>query len=257
MTGGRRNLALAVGVSIFVAAAIVTLAIRLVVAAPLIADLSQHLIKITTGFSGTDVLLFGATDGPGDVIVVVRGPREPLVVRRKVRVAGIWVNGAQVKFPDAPAYYAVASSAPVQKLLDGQSLERHQIGAERLTLTPDREFGETPDLGTFRRALIRLMTRRGLYRPSSAKIRFLGGQLFRVDMYFPANVPTGSYTVEVMLVRGGRVVGAQTTPLFVNKDGIGADMYDFAHFHSILYGLAAIVIALVAGWLASVVFGRS
>jgi hypothetical protein len=61
-------------------------------AQPLVADLSSHLITITSSYTGTDLLLFGAVEQGGDVIVVVHGPTEPLVVRRKERVAGVWVN---------------------------------------------------------------------------------------------------------------------------------------------------------------------
>ena len=76
-------------------------------------------------------------------------------------------------------------------------------------------------------------------------------------MEFPANVPTGTYKVEVYLLRDGRVVSAQTTPLIVGKIGLEADIFDFAHNYAALYGVIAILVALVAGWLAHVAFRRA
>src|SRR5271154_4365655 len=83
----------------------------------LVADLTSHLIAITTGFTGASVVLFGAIDGPGDVIVAVRGPEREMTVRRKTRVAGIWVNTQQVTFANLPSFYAVAASRPMADIL--------------------------------------------------------------------------------------------------------------------------------------------
>src|SRR5262249_53770188 len=107
------------------------------------------------------------------------------------------------------------------------------------------------------RALIAIKERENLYRPVPGKVTFLGGQLFRADFHFPANVPTGTYLVEVLLVRGGKVASAQTTPLVVSKIGVGADIFEFAHRPAAAYGLLAICTALLAGWLAHLVFRRA
>ena len=72
----------------------------------------SHLIAVTAGFVGTKLLLFGAIDDEGEVAVVVRGPEGPMVVRRKERVAGIWINRAQARFAPVPLFYWVATSRP-------------------------------------------------------------------------------------------------------------------------------------------------
>jgi uncharacterized protein (TIGR02186 family) len=100
----------------------------------LVADLSQHLVAITTGFVGTDVLLFGATAEPGDVVVIVRGPDRPVVVHRKSRVLGVWVNTAKVTFDRAPSFYAIASSRPLAEVAPVTVLARHQMGLDNLRL---------------------------------------------------------------------------------------------------------------------------
>jgi uncharacterized protein (TIGR02186 family) len=222
----------------------------------LVADLSKHFVAITTGFVGTEVLLFGATEGRGDVVIVVKGPARSEVVRRKGRIAGIWVNNGKLTFRDVPAFYGVAASKPIGDLMTESARRRHGIGIESLNLKPVRPVG-AQELAGYRKGFIRNKIGDGLFSMQPAKVAFLGQRLFRSKMYFPANVPTGTYTVQVFLVRDGQVVSAQTTPLTIAKVGIGADVYNFAHSSSVFYGIIAIVIALLAGLFAGVVFRKA
>lgn len=224
---------------------------------PLVADLSSHLIAVTTGFVGQDLLLFGATDGEddADVIVVVRGPNAPIVVRRKDRVGGIWVNQDEVGIEGLPTYYFVAANRDLADIASQTVLARHQIGLNHLRYT--QSGGAHAEFADFGKAALRNRQRSGLYADSVRKVAFLGNRLFRTDVHFPSNVPTGSYTVTVYLIRNGAVESAQTTPLVVSKIGVGARVYDFAYAQSALYGILAILLALFAGWLASVAFRRA
>ena len=224
-------------------------------AAELVADLSDHLVAVTTGFVGTRLLLFGAVEGQGDVIVVTRGPDRSVTVRRKDRVAGIWMNRDQLTFHEVPAFYAVAASRPLDAIASEAELTRHRIGLERLRVTA--VGGHAPgEVARFHDALVRLKLNDGLYRSTVSQVEFLGTQLFRTSIVFPANVPTGKYDVAVFLLRGGQVVSAQTSPLFVSKIGIGATISDFAHDEAAAYGVVAILVALAGGWLAAVAFNR-
>lgn len=221
----------------------------------LVADLSNHLVAITTGFTGAEILLFGAVEGPGDVVVTVRGPARDESVRRKVRVAGLWMNGAEVRFTGVPVFYAMFSSRPPAEIVTEEMAEIHQIGAENLTLRSDSRRSPE-EIDTFRAALIRAKERQGLYQPKEGRLTFLGQRLFRANLEFPGNVPTGAYRVEVLLIRDGRVVSAQTTPLYISQAGISADVYEFAHRQAVLYGLLAIVVAVGSGWIAGAVFRK-
>jgi uncharacterized protein (TIGR02186 family) len=221
----------------------------------LVADLSNHLIAINTGFTGTDVVLFGAVDGPGDVAVVVQGPQDEAVVRRKSRVAGIWLNTESLTFAEVPGYYSVATTRPLSELVDGAVLARHEIGLDHLRLVPEESVTPEEEVA-FRSALIRNKQEEGLYAADAGQVAFLGGRLFRTTIYFPANVPTGAYTVGVFLIRDGDVVNAQITPLAVSKVGLSADVSEFATRQSVLYGIFALVFAVAAGWLAGIIFRK-
>jgi uncharacterized protein (TIGR02186 family) len=236
-------------------AAAATIALPRAAEAQLVAALSNHLVAITTGFSGTDLLLFGVTGGTGDVVVVIRGPETKQVVRRKGRRFGIWMNEAEVTFGNVPGYYLVAATRPLEEFLPERVAERHQIGPKHLQL-PAVETDDASDIKAFREALIRNKQRVDLYRSGLGEIAFVGGGLFRTDMYIPANAPVGSYTVGVYLIRDGDVVSAEITPLIVSKVGFEARLFDFAHRYAFAYGILAIVIAAVAGWLANLVFRK-
>ncbi len=225
-------------------------------AQPLVADLSQHLVAITAGFTGADIVMFGATDGPGDVIIVVTGPPKPTIVRRKGRLAGIWVNRESMLFADAPTFYGVAASKPIDEILAHNQLDRHQIGVDHIRLLPPNPEARRDDIPEFREALVRARQRDGLYGGEPGKVTFLGERLFRARMALPAKVTTGTYRVQMFLVREGQVVTVQTTPLLVSKIGFGADVFDFAHQDSAFYGLIAILMAAAAGWTAAAAFRR-
>lgn len=210
----------------------------------LVADLSNHLIGITTGFDGADVVLFGTVDGPGEVRVVVTGPPENLIVRRKRRIAGIWVNREGVSFPRVPGFHAVATGG-----LNRSATQPAPTGGPPAPprLDPASPMPEA-ELAPFRDALIRRERERGVYAGETTAVTFLGERLFRADFRFPANVPTGLYGVQVSLIRDGETVGAQTTPLVVTKVGISAEISAFARAHPLWYGLIALAGAVAAGW---------
>ncbi len=223
----------------------------------LVADLSRHLVAITTGFVGTDVLLFGATDDAGDVVVIVRGPDRPVVVHRKSRVLGVWANTAKVTFDRAPSFYAISSSRPLAEVAPVTVLARHQMGLDNLRLELSWLKASPNVARQWRAGLIRNFEAVGLYRAEVGRVTFLGNRLFRAGIHLPSNVPTGTYQVEVFHLQRGRVVSAQTTPLQVSKIGAEAEVYDFAYQNSAIYGLIAILVALMAGWAAHMAFRKA
>jgi uncharacterized protein (TIGR02186 family) len=219
----------------------------------LVADLTSHLIAITTGFTGASVVLFGATDGPGDVIVAVRGPEREMTVRRKSRVAGIWVNTQQVTFVNLPSFYAVAASRPIADILSPAAAAFYRLGIANLKLAASTPAPSVV-VDAFRTALERTQQEAGLYVERMGIVDFLGERLFRTTITFPSNVPTGTYLVEVFLVRDRDIVSGQTTPLVVSRVGVDAAVFEFSTRQPGFYGAIAVLTAVVAGWLASLPF---
>lgn len=220
-------------------------------AKPIVADLSSHEINIDTEFTGTDILLYGARNDIGDIAVVVRGPKKHYVVRKKERVAGVWVNSAQEEFRAIDSFYAIASSKPLNELQNQPFMKSLGIGSAN----PDLMLLNKKE-NRFYQALEKRMQDIGLYAKEQAEVRFWGDTLFRTVLEFPENLPRGWYSAEVYLFNDGQLSSVQITPVHVSKIGFEAFVFDFAHEYPFLYGLAAAVIALVTGWLASIVFYR-
>lgn len=224
----------------------------------IVADVDDHLVEITTDFAGQDILVFGAIDGPGDVVLVMRGPAGRLLIHRKARFAGIWVNAESIEFDDVPSLYGVASSRPLFEIMTPDVLDRYQLGVGRVRF--EAAEGEVPGIAPFRAALVQQKKKQGLYADRVGRVTFIGATLFRANLHLPSNVPTGTFLIDVYLVRDGKIVDAQNMPLIISKVGFGADVYKYANARSIAerfaYGVTAVLVALLTGWIAHLMFRR-
>ncbi len=229
----------------------------------LVSGLSQDQIEITSSYTGTELIVFGAIEsgdvqpvGDRDVVVVLRGPNADMTVRRKVRVAGVWINRDAMTLYGMPGYYFVASKRPLAEITPEETRQRYQIGLS--TVQPESTSTHTPSKAEpFRLAAIRGRARDGLYRSDPSGVEFLSYSLFRVRVPVPASAPRGQYMAEVYLFRDGLVVGAQTTPLSVEQAGVERRLFNFAHHDALLYGFIAVAMAVFLGWLSSVIFRRT
>ncbi|MEQ8347949.1 MAG: TIGR02186 family protein [Sneathiellaceae bacterium] len=215
----------------------------------LVTDLSNHLISITSSFSGTSLLLFGAISEPGDVVVIVRGPSDRVMVRRKERTLGVWMNRSAAELEDVPGYYAVSTTRPRSEFASPDLLRRLQAGPDFLEMPVARENDADPAQAVdFRDALIRIRAQQGLFNLDESGVVFVGQRLFRAPIAFPATVPVGTYRAEVYLIRDDRVVAAQATPLFVMKRGLEQTLFQFAQEQRLAYGILIVLIAIFVGW---------
>jgi uncharacterized protein (TIGR02186 family) len=229
----------------------------------LVPDVSQRQVEIRYSFSGAELLLFGAIvypDGrppePGtDVAVVVKGPLERIVVREKQKVAGIWMNVGRVRFRSAPAYYAVASSRPLARLIDERTAAIYELGLDNLQLSPGG--GAPADvLRRFEHGLLDLRLRHQLYAEYPRGVEISEGVLYRARINIPAQVPIGTYTAETFLIRDGRVIAGAAREIRIEKLGFERFVADAAERWSFTYGVTAVAISLLLGWGASVLFQR-
>ena len=223
---------------------------------PLLVDLSSHRIEIDSVFSGTSLLLFGATDREGEIIVTLRGPEKDVVVRRKKPEMGIWINRESVAFKAVPQFYSVISSKKPEKILNRDKLINYQIGAKNIYMAPIWQK-TTENIDIFIQALRRVLIQEELFSESLGKVSFIDDNLFRATIDIPANVRTGEYIVEVHLISGGKVVSTKTTSLNVEKSGLSAEIWTFANNQGAYYALIAIFSSLVAGWLGSLIFRKT
>ena len=229
----------------------------------LVPDVSQSRIEIRYSFTGAELLLFGAILYPGgrapsknaEIAVVVKGPVQPLVVREKQKVAGIWMNVESSRFRSAPSFYAVASSKPLSNLVDERTAAIYELGLQNLQLSPGS--GASPEVQRrFEAGFIELMQRRQLYFEDPDGVQITEGVLYRGRVTIPAQVPVGDYTAETFLIQDGRVIAGAVRDIHIDKFGFERFVADAAERWALAYGLIAVVLSLLLGWGASALFRR-
>jgi uncharacterized protein (TIGR02186 family) len=229
----------------------------------LVPDVSQSRIEIRYSFTGAELLLFGAIIYPGgrapsadaEIAVVVKGPVQPLVVREKQKVAGIWMNVEAARFRSAPAFYAVASSKPLSRLVDERTAAIYELGLQNLQLSPGS--GAAPEVQRrFEAGFVERMQRQQLYIEDPKGVEITEGVLYRGRVSIPAQVPVGDYTAETFLIQNGRVIAGAVREIHVEKLGFERFVADAADRWSLAYGLVAVALSLLLGWGASALFRR-
>lgn len=224
-------------------------------AKPIVADMSDYQIAIDSDFTGKRILIFGARNDPGDVMIVVRGPERDIVMRRKKQVMGIWMNGAQARFRDVPYFYAITGTRPVAELPASHLYRQLGIGVESIPLETSATLGDL-SLGEFREAYRNRQKQLRLYQEFEQPLGFMGATLFKTVVNFPDTLPRGDYAVEIYLLKDGAVQSMQSLPIRVEKVGFDAFVFDAAHQHEWLYGLACVLIAVGFGWAVSFIFAK-
>ena len=229
----------------------------------LVPDVSARQVQIRYSFAGAQLLLFGAIaypDGriparPADIAVVLRGPVQPILLREKRKIAGIWMNADSSRFRSAPSFYTVASSRPIGDLVDDRTASIYELGIHNLQLSPGG--GSLPDKEQrFEAGLLDLRSREGLYAESPRGVEITDGILYRAVITIPSQVPVGTYTAETFLIDRGKVVAAATRDIQIDQSGFERSVWLASRRHSFLYGLACIALSLGLGWAAAVAFRR-
>ncbi len=230
----------------------------------LVPDVSQHEIEIQHDFNGTSLLLFGAILSPEgtraghdyDIVVVVEGPAQPMVLRQKRRVAGVWLNVASATFRSVPSFYAVASSRALSAIVDERTAAIYELGLAALQLSPSDSIDPAAQ-ALFSTGLVDLMTRRGLYSQNEHAVTVTGQVLYQARIFLPSSVQTGNYTAETFAISHGRVVASAISRVAVRKQGLDLAIADYAQHDALLYGVLAVAISVVMGWIAGRFFTRT
>ena len=238
------------------------------------AALTDTTVQVSSDFRGARIVLYGAMfdvgTEPSDVVVLVRGPEQPVRLSRKRRIAGLWLNSRPILFRGAPGFYRAASNRPLDQIATFGTLRRLGAGVDHLPIAaPGEQHVETrygvrdvtvtslgADYYMWRRAVVRLKENAGLYREDDRGVRFVDRGLFRAEIALPTGAPTGVYRADILLFQGGRPVSRRARTLTVEKVGIERTLYVMAHDRPWSYGLAAMAFALLAGWVASAAFRR-
>lgn len=228
----------------------------------LVPEVSQHEVQVRQGFTGAELLLFGAVFDPAgaagqgyDILVVLKGPAEPIRLREKERFAGIWVNAESNDFRSVPSFFAVASSRPVAQIVDEKTAAIYEFGTRYIQLSPSGSINPEEQL-RFAEGLVDLKRRQGLYKEDMDGVQITEGVLYQARISLPSNVTTGTYTAETFAVTQGRVIASAVAEVEVRKVGLERRVEDFSQDNGLLYGLLAVLLSVGMGWGAGRLFAR-
>jgi len=233
----------------------------------LIVSVSNHRVTVTPNYSGEELVLFGSVEKDDktppsrtnyDLVVTVSGPRADMVTRRKERKFGIWVNNDYRQFLKVPAYLAIFSNRPFDAIAPPEVQRRQQLGLNNVLLTqrvgPD--YADVVPNDAFRSAFVRLRAQHGLYREATSAVTFLTPTLFRTGIPLPGEVPIGTYDVDIKLFADGALVTRTDSAFEIVKIGFEQFVATTAHQNGFAYGLVTAFMALMTGWMASIVFRK-
>jgi uncharacterized protein (TIGR02186 family) len=227
----------------------------------LVPEISQHEIEVRQGFTGADLLLFGAILTPEgaraakdyDIVVVLEGPLKSIVLREKKKVAGMWINADSTEFRSAPSFFAIASSRPIDKMVDDKTAAIYELGLKWLQLSPIGVIDPKAQ-ARFAAGLVDLMKRQGMYQQNDGAVTISGQVLYQARFELPSSVQIGTYTAETFAIHDGKVVASAMTRVVVTKQGFERFVALAAQRRSVLYGLFAVAISVAMGWLAGRLF---
>lgn len=223
----------------------------------LVPEVSQHEVVVRQGFTGAELLLFGAILTPEgtragqdyDIVVVLKGPASPVVLREKRKIAGIWINAASTELHSVPSFFAMASTRPISRIVDSKTAAIYELGLPWLQLSPTGAI-DPKALARFNAGLVDLRQRNGLYRQDEAGVKVKEQVLYQARIDLPSSVQTGRYTAETFAISRGRVVATAVSEIAVRKLGFEGAIAAFAESWSLLYGLLTVAISVAMGWLA-------
>jgi len=227
----------------------------------LVPEVSQHEVEVRQGFTGTELLLFGAILDPQglragrdyDIVVVLKGPAQAITVREKQKHARIWVNAASTQFRSAPSFYAVASSRPIDQIVDPRTAAIYELGLPFIQLSPIGAIEPAKQV-RFAAGLAQVMADGGLYQENTNGVRVNEQVLYQARIALPSSVQTGTYTAETFAISRGRVVASAVARIEVQKRGFERMVTDFARHNGLFYGLLAVAFSIFMGWLAGRLF---
>ncbi len=231
-------------------------------------------VPISLSFSGQHVFLSARLPpGADGALAVMEGPpRGSVRLMRKGRLVLFWLGVRQYELSHLPEIYLVDLHCPVcngmgecpHSTADGLSAALAasglRIGPEALAARAGVQvLGGQPVAGEARTVIQgywELQESRGVYGVRGNAIRIgRDGLLYHV-FRLPTQAPEGKYHISTYFLRDHALVAMARNDLFVRQSGLVSWLSRLAERHAVTYGAFTVLIALLAGLLAGVVFKR-
>ena len=225
----------------------------------IVRGLSSKSISINTTFTGSDIIIFGSIKRadnelivPSNIIIEVLGPEIDIIVRKKKKMFGIWVNSDPNKISNSLSFYSLLYTEKPQNILNASELTKASLGKDKFFKSDNLSQSYIDAVN----ATIRIKSKDGFYLFDNEPIILKDETLFSAKISLPANLTEGDYETKIHLIQNGKIIDSSSDIIQVRKIGLEEWLYKTAHDQSLLYGLFSIFLALFFGWSASTLFRR-
>jgi hypothetical protein len=215
-------------------------------------------IRIGSFFSGGRVTVRGIVPAGERVALRVLGPRDTLVLMKKGRVWGLWMNVGQIAFKDIPKVYLLWTSAPLNLLSTEAGLRSWKLDFPSLLAgaLPQKNPEEEALL---LRELVKLKEEDQLFHIAEGAVQT---KVLEPDAWeevdavltLPAKIEPGDYALEMIAFRDGQGRLIQASTLEVSLSGFPALVANLSVHQGWWYGILAVIIATLSGLIIGIVF---
>lgn len=207
-------------------------------------------VAITLGYHGAKLSISGQS-GPADgILIQIQSPPGQTHLKYKGKAAGfLWMKMGTMRFDNIPSLYMLYTTAPLGELLKPEAQKKEGIGyaalKEKMIIHSTRKF---IDKALWTDEFIKFKEQKNIYRirPKAVHMAAGGGE-FRLELDWPFEAPPGKYAVQVLAVKDGRVNGSASGSIRIAKTGVVEQLTQLATRRAAVYGLLAILVAIVAG----------
>jgi uncharacterized protein (TIGR02186 family) len=227
----------------------------------LIIDTNERDVEIQPGISGTKIVLFGATpSGKRDIIIEVVGPPKNQTMQEKRRYFGFWLGRGKSYYKNVPSYYNLLSSKPLEEITNQEGLNKLGLGIEHLPLgKADIKYSSIKQF-QFDKRLRSEMFEDGQFLENEENIVLRSGPgkvgLFKTEFSLPPNSLQGKYFVRYFLFQNGEAISYAESIIDLKQAGFARLIWIFANKFALLYGIIAIILSGLLGWVVSLIFSR-
>lgn len=213
-------------------------------------------IHIGAFYHGSVVQVTASVASCDGAVMVLEGDSEEVTLNMKGRVAVIWMNVAKITFSGAPRVYILASSSDLDNICSKEVQEELRLGVESFR-APVKIHSDQPLTGAEFDQFLKLKISNGTYNTKNKiemKPEPTGELRLTSVLPIPSKMPPGMYDIKLYCFRQGTLVEEQTARLQIDRIGLPCLIKNLAEKHAAMYGLLAIVAAMVFGVMMGIVF---
>jgi uncharacterized protein (TIGR02186 family) len=225
---------------------------------------SKNVVEIGLTYHGDQIYFFGVNPVPGsDVVIKLTAEKEEAVkLSMKGRVGPFWMTVKQYEVTGAPFIYKLHTSKPISQIISKEAALALGLGYDamrpKMKMHLIRGDAAPEDEQTVWQGLLKIKERGNLYSivEDPKRLEISEGKLFKHYFRFPPAATEGRYLVESYCFKDGQLVGYGKDVIEIKKVGLESWLTQTAKNSAVFYGIMAVIVALGAGLLVGVIFGK-